>query len=106
MNKVFIMGLVAAVLTAVIQSIQAEHISWYSVAFGGTIAFVSYLTRNLQGQWISILGIFLSAMINFFTAHPEPTGITLEYVAKSWVLPLVLQVVLAFAGPKSEEPTA
>jgi hypothetical protein len=103
MNKVFIMGLVAAVLTAVIPSIQAEHISWYAVAFGGTIAFVSYLTRNLKGQWISILGIFLSAMVNFFTSHPEPTGITIEYVAKSWVLPLVLQVVLAFAGPKEEQ---
>lgn len=95
-------ALIAAILVAVVPSIQQESISWYAVGFSGALAGLAWVTKNFQGKYLTIVGILLSAGTNFFTAHPDPSGITLEYVAKSWVLPLFLQFVLAKAAMNKE----
>lgn len=90
-------ALIAAIMVAVVPSIQQESISWYAVGFSGALAGLAWVTKNFKGKHLTIVGIIVSAGTNFFTAHPDPSNITLEYVAKSWIVPLVLQFVLAKA---------
>ena len=98
-NKVFIWGVLMAVLSVAVPYLQADQISWYGVAFASLITVISWATKNLKGQVITILGIIGATATNFFMAHPEPGGITIEYVAKSWLLPVLMQLITAFAGP-------
>jgi uncharacterized membrane protein len=105
MNKVLITGLLMAILVAITPVIQGDGFSWYSLVFAGALAATSVLTKNFHGQVWTILGIVAAVAANFFLAHPEPTGITTEYVLKSWVLPLILQILGAAKNggqPKTE----
>jgi hypothetical protein len=95
MNKVFLTGLLTAILIAIAPVLQGDKITVYSLAFPVLLAVGSYLSRNLEGQVVTIIGIITAAATNFFTAHPAPDGITLKYVVVSWVLPLVIQVLTA-----------
>lgn len=102
-NRVFFASLLLAVLTAVVPSIQQETISWYAVGVGGSIAAIGWFTRNMTGQIASILGTVGAVLTNFYMAHPEPSGITAEYVVKTWALPLIIQLIGAAIGPKKQE---
>jgi hypothetical protein len=97
MNKVFLAGLLTAILSALIPALQGQF-SWYTVIFSVSIAGLSYATKNMKGQVWTIIGIVTAAAVNFFTAHPEPAGITLKFVMVSYVLPLVIQVLGAVQG--------
>jgi hypothetical protein len=103
MNKVTWTGLIVAVLTAIIPLLQGESITIYSAGFSVSIAALSFLTKNMKGQVWTILGIVTAAAINFFTAHPEPSGITVKYVLASYVLPLLIQISGAAAHTTSEK---
>jgi hypothetical protein len=98
-----IWALVAAVLTAVVPSIQQEAISWYAVGFSAALAALAWVTKNFEGKILTIVGILLSAGTNFFMAHPDPEGLTVEYVLKNWAFPLVLQFALAKAATNKQE---
>jgi hypothetical protein len=101
MNKVFLAGLLTAILSAMIPALQGTF-SWYTILFSVSIAGLSYATKNLKGQIWSILGILVGALINFFTAHPEPTGITFKYVMVSYFLPLAIQILGALQGSSAK----
>lgn len=102
-KTVMVWALIAAVLTAVVPSIQQEAISWYAVGFSAALAALAWVTKNFEGKILTIVGIVLSAGTNFFMAHPDPADLTIEYVVKNWVFPLVLQFALAQASMKKEE---
>jgi len=97
MNKVFLVGLLTAVLVAVAPLLQGEMISVYSVGFAIVLAAGSYLSRNMQGQVWTMVGIVVAAATNFFTAHPAPDGLTLKYVIVSWIVPVAIQILTAQA---------
>jgi hypothetical protein len=102
MNKVFLAGLLTAVLSALIPALQGTF-SWYTIIFSVSIAGLSYATKNLQGQIWSILGIVVAAAVNFFTSHPEPVGITFKYVMVSYFLPLAIQILGALQGSAAKK---
>lgn len=103
MNKVFLTGLLTAILIAIAPVLQGESITIYTLGFPLVLAVGSYLSRNLEGQVVTIIGIITAAATNFFTSHPAPDGLTLKYVVVSWILPLVIQILTANSkavGPK------
>ena len=99
MNKVTWVGLFVAILTSLIPVLQGESITLYTILFSVAIAALSVLTKNFQGQVWTILGIVLAALINYFTAHPEPgTAVDLVSILRDYVFPLLIQIGGAYAG--------
>lgn len=103
MNRVVLTGLIVAILNPLITLLNGDALSTYSLVFSVMIAAGSYLSRNMKGQVWTMVGIVAASATNFFTANPEPTGITLKYVLASYVLPAIIQIVTAFSGGEKPE---
>lgn len=68
-NKVFIMGLIGAIVLAVV-NVQDDPagISWSAFVMPAILAVSSYVGKSLRGQWSSIAGIAFTVIIGFVQA--------------------------------------
>jgi hypothetical protein len=64
-NKVFLSGLLGAILLTLQQFIGADTIEWKGIAFAAIIAALSYLAKNLRGQVASMAGIVLTVFMQY-----------------------------------------
>ncbi len=56
-NKVFILGLLAALAVALQQFIGEAAVDWKSVGLAGGMAILSYIANQWRGQGLTITGI-------------------------------------------------
>lgn len=98
--KVLILGGLAAVAVAIQQFFIAPEVDYKAVAFAAVIAVVSYIGRNLRGQWQTILLVVGSAIANIFTAYTEG-----GHVSTQQIIATVLAAIasLGIPAPKSKE---
>ena len=64
-HKVFIVGLLSAVALALNELMTSGEVSAKILAYAGFIAALSYLSKNLRGQWATITGIVLTALATY-----------------------------------------
>lgn len=56
-NKVLLLGLLGSVLVVLQQFFSEATVDYKVVGFGVGIAILSFLAKNLRGQWASIAGL-------------------------------------------------
>lgn len=66
-NKVFITGLLAAILVVLQQYVGQPEVSFKVVGYAVFVAAVSYLARNLRGQWQTIVTAVGTLVSTFVT---------------------------------------
>lgn len=82
--KVFIMGLIGAIIYAVM-TIDTANITWKSFLMPVVIAVFGYLGKNLRGQWQSIIGVAGTILIGYFQQRSGGTQMP-GPVFLQWVL--------------------
>lgn len=106
-NKVFIFGLIQFVLTTIVELTSDEKgiYSTYIIAYSAVVAALTYLGRNLRGQWASISGAVLSSVMVFGGLHDSQIPITFQIIATRVIMPLTIAILGIFftSPPKSRE---
>lgn len=98
-NKVFLVGLLAAVLVAIQPFGQTDKIQWAAVALAGGIAALSYLAKEWRGQGMSILGIIaIAADILILSYQNGGTELNWEKALFNFILAIGFTVI---PDPKS-----
>lgn len=96
-NKVFIIGLLVAVLTTVSELVSTGgHPSVWILAWSVSITGLTYAARNIRGQAASILGTISMGITSFFQLHGQPDGLNMQQVVTALVLPMTIQVLALF----------
>lgn len=75
-NKVLLIGLLVSIIMDLQQVIGTAPIDWKVIGLSVAIVITSYLSKNLRGQWITILGSVgssLSIVLTSVTGH-TPIG--------------------------------
>lgn len=88
-NKVLIIGLLMAIATALAPIIDNKALSWQVIAVSVGIAITAYLSKNLRGQWITILGSFGAALTAILPALTSGSPIGWG----STILALMIQIL-------------
>lgn len=55
-NKVLLIGLLAAIIMDLQQVLSEPQVDWRVIGLSVAIVVTSFLSKNLRGQWITILG--------------------------------------------------
>lgn len=95
-NKVFIIGLISAILTSVLESISSPEMSWYVIGFSIASAIFGYIHREAPGKIGTISGIIGGQLAAFQVAHSAPTGIEAIDILK-YFIPILLGVLGLYA---------
>lgn len=96
-NKVFILGLVLAVLQIVHELFLKETPpSAWVLVWSVLIGMLSYLANNLRAQAASILSILASSAASFFQANQQPTHLTATQVVTTYVIPAIILIIGLF----------
>lgn len=74
-NKVLILGLLMAIATALAPIIDNKTLSWQVIIVSLGVAITSFLSKNLRGQWITILGSVGAALATILPAITAGTPI-------------------------------
>jgi hypothetical protein len=74
-NKVFIIGLLSAGVMALYEFVGQEITDWWVVGYAGFVAVVSFMARNVQGQWVTISTTLLAAGAMIYQAHTSGNNI-------------------------------
>lgn len=93
-NKVFIMGLLGAIIIAVI-NVSDEGLTWSGFAMPAVLAITSYIGKNLRGQWSSIAGIFFTVIIGL--VQSKINHVPFHFDAAGFKL-IMLQVATLYFG--------
>lgn len=85
-NKVIIFGLLSAVAMTV-QELSSEYATDYKVlALAAFVAAVSFLAKNLRGQWATIIGSVLPSLVVILDKVETHTPITWGAMGSAMVL--------------------
>lgn len=95
-NKVFILGLLSAVVLS-FQQFENRDINLKAIAFAGLIATAGYLGREWHGQGLSITGIIGNAAYVFTTLQQQNSFTWPQFILQT----IILIVTLAAPDPKS-----
>lgn len=107
-HKVFILGLLGAILLAGQQFTGTTPLDYKGLIFAVILAILSYLAKNLRGQVATIIGIIFSVFLQFTEMYGAGT-VHWEQL----ILQLAILIGGVFAPPakpleyeqkKSEEP--
>lgn len=102
-NKVFLAGLLQFVLTSLMELFDAGGTESYSpwiVGYSAGIAILTYLGRNLRGQWASISMSLLSSLMVYGGLNDTNVPITTQIIVTRIVLPLGLAILgIFFTSP-------
>lgn len=106
-NKVFIVGLLQFVLTTLTELFADPHglYSAYIIGYSLVVAILTYIGRNVRGQWASISSAVLSSVVVFGALHDQHMPITMAIIVTRIIFPLALAIVGIFytSPPKSIE---
>lgn len=89
-NKVFILGLLGAIVYAIMGIESTPDLSWKQFLMPTILAVGSFMANNLRGQAQSIVGIFITVIAGYFTKGDQTTQQFLQWV--------VVQVGVLFFG--------
>lgn len=93
-NKVFLLGLAAAVTIVLQQFLGTPDINWRVVGFATGIAALSYISNQWRGQGVTILGIIGTLAGTFVSIHN--TG---NFTWNQFLLSAVAAILAATAPP-------
>ncbi len=105
-NKVFILGLIGAVVYAIMTIDTSVEITWTSMVMPAIIAIGSYIGRNTKGQLTTVIGIGITIFIGYMQSKDE-TGHHLNSaeLAQYVIMQLgVLYFGFAAPTPKNKDP--
>lgn len=106
-NKVFLFGLAQflfASLNEIFSGTDATYTPWI-LGYSGVIAILTYLGRNLRGQWASICSAVLPTVYVIGSLHNDHVPLTLAIVSTKILFPLFGAIVGIFftSPPKDRE---
>lgn len=96
-NKVFLLGLAAAITVVVQQFLGTPEINWKVVGFAAGMAALSYVANQWRGQGVSILGIVGTLAGTFVSIHN--TG---NFTWNQFILASVAALLAAVAPPPKQ----
>lgn len=104
-NKVFIVGIVSAILMSIYEiTSKGDKSSTWVFAWSGAIAVLTFLSRNSRGQYVTIFSTVLASTVAFFNLHNSPEALTFKQIANEMILPLGIQLLgMVAPPPKSRE---
>lgn len=96
-NKVFILGLVGAVVVAIQEFTTQPEVDWKVLGFAALMAVLSYFAKEWRGQGVSITGIVGTLAATFLTVHQTGSFTWLQFATQA------ILAILAASGadPKS-----
>lgn len=97
-NKVFLLGLAAAIAVVVQQFLGTPEINWKVVGFAAGMAALSYVANQWRGQGVSILGIVGTLAGTFVSIHN--TG---NFTWNQFILASVAALLAAVAPPPKQK---
>lgn len=93
-NKVFLLGLAAAITVVLQQFLGTPDINWKAVGFAAGIAALSYVANQWRGQGVTILGVIGTLAGTFVSIHN--TG---NFSWNQFILSAAVAILAATAPP-------
>lgn len=93
-NKVFLLGLAAAITVVLQQFLGTPEINWRAVGFAAGIAVLSFVANQWRGQGVTALGIIGTLAGTFVSIHN--TG---NFSWNQFILSAAVAILAATAPP-------
>ena len=94
-NKVFITGLLAAIVVVLQQFVMEPSVDWKTVGLAALIAALSYIANLWRGQGVTILGII--GTLSYVFVQNLTSGVALDW--SKIILMAVVAIISAVAPP-------
>ena len=94
-NKVFVLGLIGAILIVLQQFTDIDRLSYKALAFAVILAGLSYVAKEWRGQTTSMIGIICTVLTTIITTYQS--GESISY------LQIIIQVLGLFLATQSPD---
>ena len=97
--KVFLTGLLGAIVLAIVNIDSSNGLTWQALIMPVLVAISSYVATSLRGQWTSIAGIAFTVLIGFVQAKLNHEPYQFDAQQLQWILGQLAVLYFGYNAP-------